>query len=729
MIGNLTVTDPDVGDVHTFVVHDARFEVVNAQLKLTAAESLDYESEPVVYVSGEATDAAGLSYYFYFTIDVLDVNDAPSDVDLMGNYVTENDSGLYVGYLSATDPDMGDTVTLTVNDWRFEVQGDYLYLKAGHSLDYETEPQVPITITATDSGGLTRSEPFTVYVYDVNEVPLDIQLDNTTVFEETPGAVIGNLTTIDDQYDNHWYSVDDPRFEVNGNVLQLAWDKSLDFENEMMVGLTVTVTDSYSQSLDVQFTIAVLNVNEAPTAAGAGGTLQAQDDGTQITYSGSSYNASTAFDSFGNSVTVWEGAGDQGWGIYGRLYDSNGNPFGNAIRLDDGLGSPYYPAVAMDPWGNFVAVWNDYRDDGFGNWGYHAYARGFAWGGMPMGDAVRVSDYDGSFAGRPTLVASDTGDYLLVWSAYTPDYMGTNLYARRIDSWGFATTSQVQLNSNSGYHYLAYYANAADVDQNGNYVVGWQDSTTYEHVVRQFDWFGNPLGGEVSFASGSSGAPALAIADTGEFVAAWEDASNIYFQQFDAGAMLLGGSHQVNTTTGYHTYPAVAVDGQGRFAVSWLDTYDYANAAVYGRWYNASGAAITEQTLINEVTGTGYIYYGPHVTANQQGRFAVTWSGYDTFVRTFEFSTAGVPNEVSLWQSTPLTLDLSQYFDDPDFGDVLTFTVESNDDATALSTMIDGSDLILDALTGNSLTLNLTIRATDAEGLFAEIMLVVVMNS
>ncbi|MES0828567.1 hypothetical protein, partial [Ruegeria sp. SCP11] len=48
IIGDLTVTDPDDGDSHTFSVDDARFEVVAGQLKLKAGEALDHETEDTV---------------------------------------------------------------------------------------------------------------------------------------------------------------------------------------------------------------------------------------------------------------------------------------------------------------------------------------------------------------------------------------------------------------------------------------------------------------------------------------------------------------------------------------------------------------------------------------------------------------------------------------------------------------------------------------------------------
>ena len=71
VVGELTVTDPDAGDVHRFAVDDDRFEVVDGALKLKAGEALDAEAEPEVELTVTATDGGGLTYDqgFKLTVD------------------------------------------------------------------------------------------------------------------------------------------------------------------------------------------------------------------------------------------------------------------------------------------------------------------------------------------------------------------------------------------------------------------------------------------------------------------------------------------------------------------------------------------------------------------------------------------------------------------------------------------------------------------------------------
>ncbi len=66
IVGDLAAVDEDDGDTHTFAVDDARFEVVNGQLKLVDTESLALGETVTLLVT--ATDSGGLSYSESFTL-------------------------------------------------------------------------------------------------------------------------------------------------------------------------------------------------------------------------------------------------------------------------------------------------------------------------------------------------------------------------------------------------------------------------------------------------------------------------------------------------------------------------------------------------------------------------------------------------------------------------------------------------------------------------------------
>ncbi len=266
VVGNLSTTDPDAGDTHSYSVSDTRFEVVDGQLKLKDGVALDHEAGDSVSIDVTTTDAGGLSRTETFNITVGDVNEVATDIALDNTTVAENAAGAVIGTLSTTDPDAGDTHSYSVSDARFEVVDGQLKLKDGVALDHEAGDSVSVDVTTTDAGGLSRTETFNISVGDVNEVATDIALDNASVAENAAGAVVGNLSTTDpDAGDTHSYSVSDTRFEVVDGQLKLKDGVALDHESGDSISIDVTTTDAGGLSRTETFNVAVGDVNEVAT--------------------------------------------------------------------------------------------------------------------------------------------------------------------------------------------------------------------------------------------------------------------------------------------------------------------------------------------------------------------------------------------------------------------------------------------------------------------------------
>ena len=243
---------------------DSRFEVVNGDLKLKSGVSLDHEAEPQVTLTLTATDQDGLSTQHSVTFNVLDVNEAPYNLDLSATDITEFKSGAVIGTVSALDPDAGDSLTYSVSDARFEIVGGVLKLKDDETFNHETDPDAVVTITATDSHGLSVDRTFFLNVPDLNQAPYDLTLTGSDVSENASGAVVGTVSAIDPDHDSLTYTVSDSRFEIVGGQLKLVDGVSLDHEAEPQVTLTLTATDPYGLAVQHTVTIDVTNVNEAP---------------------------------------------------------------------------------------------------------------------------------------------------------------------------------------------------------------------------------------------------------------------------------------------------------------------------------------------------------------------------------------------------------------------------------------------------------------------------------
>ncbi|GAB3032558.1 cadherin repeat domain-containing protein [Bowmanella dokdonensis] len=93
-------------------------------------------------------------------------NSAPTDVTLSASSVMENAPGAEIGSLSVTDADSGDTHTFSVDDQRFEVDGSTLKLVAEQKLNFESETEITLNVTATDSAGASFTKELTLEVGD-----------------------------------------------------------------------------------------------------------------------------------------------------------------------------------------------------------------------------------------------------------------------------------------------------------------------------------------------------------------------------------------------------------------------------------------------------------------------------------------------------------------------------------------------------------------------------------
>ena len=230
-------------------------------------------------------------------------NSPPSNVSLPAAAVAENNPGGVVGDLVVEDLDPADTHTFTVSDPRFQVVGTTLQLIPGTALDFEAITSIDLSVTATDPSGTSVTRQITIAVIDVNESPESIALDSTEFDANTPGAIVGALSTSDpDVGDTHTYTVDDPRFVISGNELQLAPGESLPLGSS--ISITVTSTDSGGLSVDQIFTLSAV-----PPGGGAGTTatisaVSLDPSGEPFVVTASQCDAGAGFVSAGSPVNA-----------------------------------------------------------------------------------------------------------------------------------------------------------------------------------------------------------------------------------------------------------------------------------------------------------------------------------------------------------------------------------------------------------------------------------------
>ena len=178
------IVHDDAGDTHTFNISDSRFEIIDADpntageqlvLKLKDGVSLDYETEKSIAIDVSVFDSANqgsLLNPYHFTLQVQNVNEAPTNITPVSAAIAENSAdGSVVANLSAIDPD-GNAITYSLAnsaEGRFSIAGNQLRVAHGQLLDFEASAAHTVTVIATDSGGLQSMQDVTVNVTNLAE--------------------------------------------------------------------------------------------------------------------------------------------------------------------------------------------------------------------------------------------------------------------------------------------------------------------------------------------------------------------------------------------------------------------------------------------------------------------------------------------------------------------------------------------------------------------------------
>jgi hypothetical protein len=277
-------------------VDAAAFEVDGTALFLNAGTSLNYETKTAYAVTvsvGDTTIASASPVSTDYNFAVTDVNEAPTAVALTNTTAslpenTNTTSRIKVADIAISDDALGtNSISLLGTDAAaFELDGTALFLKAGTSLNYETKTAYAVTVSVGDttiSGSSPVSTDYNFAVTDVNESPAAVALTNVTatLAENTNTSSrikVADIAISDDALGSITISLlgaDAAAFEVEGTVLYLKAGTSLNYESKSAYAVAIVVGDSTiggSSPVSTEYSLAVTDVNEAPTAVALSAT-------------------------------------------------------------------------------------------------------------------------------------------------------------------------------------------------------------------------------------------------------------------------------------------------------------------------------------------------------------------------------------------------------------------------------------------------------------------------
>jgi hypothetical protein len=284
-------------------------------------------------------------------------------------------------------------------------------------------------------------------------------------------------------------------------------------------------------------------------------------------------------------VVVWESInqrGDEGWGIYGRLFNADGSAATGEFRINQNTtGTQRLPDVAVLADGSFAVAWE----------------------------------------GRGVVDKSHSEQY--------------ELFVRKFNSLGAPLTPEVRVNAAT----TGIQQNAAiRALPGGGFVVAYDGQGPGDSqgiFLRRFSAAANPLNGDLlvnkSFNANQQSQPTLAVNGDGKILVAWasiahQDGWGVYgqFVNGQTGAFI-GSEILVNQyTTGSQWRPSAAALGDGSFVVAWE-----------GKSSPDSYGISLRQIAANGVTPSGQIQLNTYLPGNQEyamlvsrgTKYAVVWDG------------------------------------------------------------------------------------------------------
>lgn len=255
-LGTVWVEDSEADATYRITTTDARFVIQQGKIFAAADGMFDYESQasvvmPLVATRLDRSESEPIQAAAQVTIE--DVNEKPVAIHLSGRSVEEDLPGALIGDLQVEDPDQSEVFRWYLSDDRFQVRDGKLQLAPGVALDFESQAEVPLMITAIDRGGFGYqvSTQVDIQVTDRDDPTRGITLDKGFVVEMVRGYRIAQVAVIDpDRSEQFDLTVSEPRMEIEQGLLRLRRGIFIDRSQDLELPIRITAT---SQTTGKQF--------------------------------------------------------------------------------------------------------------------------------------------------------------------------------------------------------------------------------------------------------------------------------------------------------------------------------------------------------------------------------------------------------------------------------------------------------------------------------------------
>ena len=280
-VGTIAVTDPE-NDAHIFNVTGGTgtgifsVDASSGQIKVTNSSALDFETPPNSYtlevtvkdVGSNNTDSATM------TIDVTNVNEPPTIPNYPFSVSEAASNGTVVGTVTGVDPEGLAVSYAIVGSTPFAVNSStgQITVANANQLDFETQPQIVITVKASDPASNFANSTVTITVTNENDAPQTSGIPDVVVNEGAAPTNINLRLYFSDAEDTPAaldYAVQNnsngslfSSVAIDGSdVLKLTYNSNA----SGISNITIRATDTGGKFVDSTFKV---DINDAPTTSG-----------------------------------------------------------------------------------------------------------------------------------------------------------------------------------------------------------------------------------------------------------------------------------------------------------------------------------------------------------------------------------------------------------------------------------------------------------------------------
>lgn len=372
-VGTFTAVGTEFTTNYTFSLVSGEGDTQNSSFfiadgALKTAGVFDFETSPIPSIRVRANNGAGSTFDKVFTINLLDANDAPSDMSLSASSIEESQpGGTVIGTFTTTDQDAGETYSYSLvagsgdtDNASFSITGSTL--KSAAVFDFETKSSLSIRVQTNDGNGGTFQKMFSVQVNDIAAQVTSITLSNASISEnQAVNTSIGSFSTFgEDLSGTFTYSLvagtgdtDNGSFTISGGTL--LSNAVFNFESKSSYSIRVNSNDGIGNSDSKVISVTINDANDAPTnialsgtsvaenlASGADvGTLSTTDEDTGDTFtyslvSGSGDTDNSLFSVSGNkllSAAIFDYEVKNSYSVRVKTSDGNGATFEKAFTI------------------------------------------------------------------------------------------------------------------------------------------------------------------------------------------------------------------------------------------------------------------------------------------------------------------------------------------------------------------------------------------------------------